>query len=104
MCIKLKKISVLMVLLLFFSSSAGLANAVWVSGKVTRKPHEINNSCYIQVDGDLYRILFDIPIYYRYERSPGAFNERKAYLSSICIHQKIMIKVRKNQIIQIILY
>ena len=104
MNLELKKIIAAMLVLMIFFSSAAFANAVWINGKVTKEPHEINDSYYIQVDGDLYRILPDIPIFYRYERSPGAFNDEKAHLYSISKNQEIMMKVRKNQVIQIIIY
>lgn len=104
MNLELKKISAVMLVLLLFFTSAAFANAVWISGKVTQEPHEINDSYYIQVDGDLYRILPDIPIFYRYERSPGAFNDEKTDLYSIGKNQEIMMKVRKNQVTQIIIY
>jgi len=95
---------VILALLVF--SSPGLANnqAVWVYGKVTRSPHQIDSRTYIQVDGELYKILPDIRITYRYERNRGAFNERKARLFAIGKSQEVAMRVRDNEVHQIILY
>jgi len=94
----------LLALLVF--ASVGFANTqpVWVYGKVTKAPHQINSKTYLQVDGELYKILPDIRITYRHERRPGAFDERSVRSFAIRKYQDIAMRVKNREVLQIILY
>lgn len=97
--------ALLVLLVISLTGTASAARkAEWVDGIVTKAPHIINAETYIQVDGRLYKVLPDIQINSRYERSSGAFNERKAQLFGIAKDQKISIRVRHFEIIRIILH
>lgn len=97
------KACALLALLIF--SSVGLANTpTWVYGKVTKAPHQINSKTYLQVDGELYKILPDTRIAYRHERRPGAFDERAVRSYAIRKYQDIAMRVKGREVIQIILY
>ncbi len=78
--------------------------AVWVAGEVTQRPWRAGDHRMIGVDGTAYKILSGIRITHRYLRNPGAYDERSATVDSISTGRKIMIKVRKKDIIQIILF
>ena len=84
-------------------SGAAFARPVWVKGEVTKAPYRVDGTYYMQVDGDTYRILPDARIASRYSPRPGAYNERKAFLSSIIKHQEVSIRVNYNEILRIVI-
>ncbi|SLM32183.1 exported hypothetical protein [Desulfamplus magnetovallimortis] len=97
---------VLIAFFLFFISlplfSSG-PSAVWSEGTVTGTPEMINSVYFIQIDGTLYRIMPDTPIYYRHEIASGIYNEDLVSIYAIMKHQKILIKAWQQDIYQIIL-
>ena len=78
--------------------------AVWVQGEVTRTTWTENNYNMVEVNGVTYRILPDIRVTYRYLRNKGAYNEKSSSVNSIYLGQKITMKVRRLDVIQIILF
>ena len=105
--VNIKNLKIIIVLLIFLCSALPVSSkplAVWIEGTVTRSPKMMNGNYYVMVNDHLYRILPDIRISYRYKRDPGAYSEKPAYVSSILKGQKIMIKVKHEDIYQIILF
>ena len=99
-----KKIILYAAFIVFCLSTFAFARAVWVEGTVTKTPYKIYNHYYIHVNGNLYKILPNTRITYRYEWSPGAFNEKKSSLNSISSHQNILMNVNHNNVSRIIIY
>lgn len=90
-------------ILLSVSSIAFAVDAVWVEGTVTRDPEIINSDHYVQVDGNLFRIMPDISIVQRYYREPEAYDDKAASIDSISRNKKILMKVKYQDIYQIII-
>jgi len=88
------------------SASVSLArqHAVWIEGKVTKAPWTVNSHHMIEVDWKPYKVLSDIRITYRYLRNKGAYDEKQSDFNLILPGQKIMMKVRKKDVLQIILF
>jgi hypothetical protein len=84
-------------------ASAG-DHAVWIDGNVTRAPWRTESHYYVEVDNMPYRILPEIKIYHRYRRGEKAYDEEIANVHSISTGQKIWIKVRHNDVQQIIIF
>lgn len=101
---RMMKITVILVMGLIFLSSAALARAVWVEGRVTKTPWKKDSEYLIQVDKITYTVLPDIRITRRVLRNPGAWDEKTAGMRAIFTGQKIMVKLHKNKVIQIILF
>lgn len=101
---RMMKITVILVMGLTLFFSAAFARAVWVEGRVTRTPWKKDREYLIQVDKTTYTVLPDIRITRRVLRNPGAWDEKSASIRSIFTNQKIMVKVHKNKVIQIILF
>lgn len=78
--------------------------AVWVEGTVTQSPWVVESRNKIEVNGVAYDILPNIRVTYRYRRNQGAYDERAITLDSIAEGREIMVKVRKKNVIQIILF
>ena len=78
--------------------------AVWIEGSVTKTPWIVDSRHMIEVNGGAYCLLPDIRISHRYLRNKGAYDERNVKVNSIIKGQKIMIKVRKKDVVQIILF
>lgn len=79
-------------------------SAVWVEGTVTRSPWVVDSQNKIEVNGVAYDILPNIRITYRYLRNQGAYDERTITLNTIAEGREIQVKVRKKNVIQIILF
>jgi len=103
---KKKYIMILILFGLLSSASVLFAGnrAFWIDGKVSRAPWMGESYYMIEVDGLTYKILPGIRITHRYLRNKGAYNEENATVHSISTNQNIMIKVRKKDVIQIILF
>ncbi|MCP4413689.1 MAG: hypothetical protein GY808_14105 [Gammaproteobacteria bacterium] len=86
------------------SVSLATNRAIWIEGEVTHSPMRVGSHYTIEVDGIFYKILPDIRITYRYLRNEGAYNEKNINIDSISTGKKIMMKVRKENVIQIILF
>lgn len=99
-----KKMILYAAFIVFCLSTAAFARAVWVEGTVTKAPHKIYGHYYIHMNGNLYKILPNVRITRRYERSRGAFDEEKASLDSISRHQRILMNADHNNVNRIILY
>jgi len=78
--------------------------AVWIEGSVTRAPWIKDAHHMIEVDWKPYKVLSDIRITYRYLRNKGAYDEKQSHINLILPGQKIMMKVRKKDVVQIILF
>ena len=94
----------LLVLAVLGFSLPAAAKDGWVYGEVTRAPRQIDDRTYIQVDGELYKILPNTRINYRIERRRGAYDEKEASVYSLHKYQDIAMRVRNHQAIQIIIY
>lgn len=89
--------------ILFVSSIVLAIDAVWIEGTITRDPEIINSNHYVQVDGNLFRIMPDISIVQRYYREPEASDDKAASIDSISRDKKILMKVKYQDIYQIII-
>lgn len=105
---QLKKTVIIIFIVFGMLSSASLVfadnRAVWIDGEVTRTPVMVDSHYMIEVNGITYNILPDIRITLKYLRNQGAYNEKNATVRSISMGQKITMKVRKKDVVQIILF
>ncbi|MCP4670558.1 MAG: hypothetical protein GY857_04570 [Desulfobacula sp.] len=106
---RLKKTYIIVFVLIGILCSAFVSfadnRAFWIEGEVTHRPYKIENTHYmIEVNKVTYKILDDIRITHRYLRNKGAYDESSASIDSISTGRTIMIKARKKEIIQIILF
>ena len=100
-------VTILFIIMIVLSPTSFLFaenQAVWIEGKVTRKPWRIDSHSMIEVDWKPYKILSDIRVTHRYLRNKGAYDEKISNIYSIYMGQKITMKVKKKEVIQIILY
>lgn len=95
---------VLVVLSVSIAPATAITPAVWVDGNVTRAPWKMESDTYVEVDHLRYRILPGIRVSYRYLRNETAYAEKVSDLHSIVNGQKIWVKVRNNDVEQIILF
>lgn len=102
----IKPIVILIIVGVLSSASVSLAGnrAIWIEGEVTKSPVMAASHQMIEVEKVSYRILPDIRITHRYLRNKGAYDEKNVSTNSISTGQKIMMKVRKKDVIQIILF
>ena len=102
----IKPIIILIIVGVLSSTSVSLAGnrAVWIEGEVTRTPWMAGSYYMIEVDWKPYTLLADTIVTHRYLRNKGAYDEKISSIHSILLGRKIMMKVRKKEVIQIILF
>jgi hypothetical protein len=83
-------------------ASIAFSRPVWIEGEVTRSPWLKDSTYYIEVDKQVYKILPDIRITYRYLRNKGAYNEEPASVNTLYPGHTVLMKVNQKDVIQII--
>ncbi len=102
-CILARAAVLLAAALILSSVSAAHARMIWVEGTVTAEPRQ-DRYCRIEVDGKSYTVMPRARISVRYEKRPGALDEKEISCTAIVPGERVMMRVDGNRIHQILIY
>ncbi len=80
------------------------AAGIWVKGTITQSPRLEQDGYSIQVNDETYHIATEAPVYKRFERRPGAYDEEKIAVRDLHFGQEVSIRVHEGTILKIIVW